>query len=230
MKRASLPMVEPPRHEIELLARARGLVGRTIGELSAALGRPLASDGVRTKGKAGDVLERALGASAGSTAQPDFPHLGVELKSIPVDESGRPRETTFVCAFDVATADTAEWATSWARAKLSHVLWIPVLRRDDEGLAAGVIGSPVLWRPTAEQDSILGADFDELMGIIGVGGIERLTARDGRWLQVRPKAADGTPRAVAFGPEGERIATVAKGFYLRTLFTGAILRDAEATP
>ena len=221
---------EPPRDEAELLARARSVVGRTIGALSADMGRPLAREGARTKGKAGEVLERALGASAGSTAQPDFPHLGVELKSIPVDETGKPRETTFVCAFDVATADTAEWVDSWARRKLSCVLWIPVLRRDGEGLSEGVIESPVLWRPTLEQDAILGADFDELMGIIGVGGIERLTARDGRWLQVRPKAADGTPRAVAFGAEGERIATVARGFYLRTSFTGAILRDPGATP
>jgi DNA mismatch repair protein MutH len=43
-------------------------------------------------------------------------------------------------------------------------------------------------------------------------------------LQVRPKARDGSARAVVWGAEGERIETVPRGFYLRASFTGTILR------
>ena len=79
------------------------------------------------KGKVGEQIERALGASGGSTATWDFPELRVELKTIPLDASrGAPRESTFVCAVSLADADRAEWATSWVRAKLSRVLWVPV--------------------------------------------------------------------------------------------------------
>ena len=68
------------------------------------------------------------------------------------------------------------------------------------------------------------------MGAIGAGNVEALTARTGRWLQVRPKAATGRTRTFSFGPEGEWIATVPRGFYLRASFTRALLRDPGAMP
>ena len=37
-------------------------------------------------------------------------------------------------------------------------------------------------------------------------------------------------RTVAWGTEGEAIATIPRGFYLRPLFTGAILGDPRAMP
>jgi len=92
------------------------------------------------------------------------------------------------------------------------------------------LGAPVLWRPTPEQASVLAADFDEVMGLVGIGRIDDLDARAGRWLQARPKAAHGRVRTVAYGPEGERVEALPRGFYLRTRFTGAILRDPAALP
>jgi DNA mismatch repair protein MutH len=215
----------PPRDVDDLAARARGIEGRTLAELAWGLGFDLGGDAVRTKGKAGELVERALGARGGSSAVHDFPELGVELKTIPIGARGVPRESTYVCTLAVAEADAAEWATSWVRAKLAHVLWVPILT-DDESR----IGATLLWRPTREQEAQLAADFDDLVGAIGMGGIEGLDARAGRWLQVRPKARDGRARTIAYGPDGERIATVPRGFYLRARFTGAILRDPQAMP
>jgi len=37
-------------------------------------------------------------------------------------------------------------------------------------------------------------------------------------------------RTLAWGSEGEAIATVPRGFYLRTRFTGALLADPAALP
>jgi DNA mismatch repair protein MutH len=92
------------------------------------------------------------------------------------------------------------------------------------------IGAPWFWRPTRAQEAVLRADFDEAMGTIGAGGIEAVTARAGRWLQVRPKAATGSVRTISFGPEGEWIATVPRGFYLRASFTREIFEDPAALP
>lgn len=219
-----------PSSEGELRARAEALTGRTLGELAAALGVSLAGGGLRTKGKLGDLVERALGATGGSAAVPDFPALGVELKTIPVDERGQPRESTFVCAFSLADADRAEWASSWARRKLSCVLWVPIVTPAASAIAERRLGAPVMWRPTPAQDAVLAADFDAVMGLVGIGRVEDLDARAGRWLQARPKAAHGRVRTVAYGPEGERMEALPRGFYLRTKFTGAILRDPRATP
>jgi DNA mismatch repair protein MutH len=220
----------PPRDVDDLRARAEGIAGRTLAELAWGLGFAMSADRVRTKGKAGELIERALGASGGSAAVHDFPDLGVELKTIPIDARGTPRESTYVCTLAVAEADAAEWSTSWVRAKLAHVLWVPIVMPRDANEGEARVGTPLVWRPTRDQEAQLGADFDDLVGTIGIGGIESITARAGRWLQVRPKARDGKARTIAFGPDGERIATVPRGFYLRTLFTGAILRDPAATP
>jgi DNA mismatch repair protein MutH len=219
-------MVGSPRTETELVLRAEALAGRSLAEIARAHGVSLAGGGVRTKGKFGAAIERALGASAGSAARPDFPEIGVELKTIPLDEAGRARESTYVCTLPLADADRAEWATSWVRAKLACVLWVPIL---GEG-ADRRVGRALLWRPTRAQEAALAADFDDIMGLVGVGRIEDLTARVGRYLQARPKAAHARVRTVAWGPEDERTTALPRGFYLRARFTQAILADPAALP
>ena len=213
-----------------LLARARALVGRRVGDVATSLGVSSAGEAVRTKGTAGAILELALGATGGSTKVHDFPELGVELKTIPVDLRGVPVESTYVCTLSLADAETQEWEDSWVRAKLSLVLFVPLIAGEGAPGPARRIGEPVLWSPTPEQDSVLRGDFDDVVGLVGVGRIEELTAHRGRWLQVRPKAAHGRVRTVAFGAEGEAIATIPRGFYLRPSFTGAILVDPGALP
>lgn len=223
-------MPAPPLDVEALLARAHALVGMRVGDLAASLGVSSGGDAVRSKGTPGAILELALGATGGSSKVHDFPELGVELKTIPVDLRGVPVESTYVCTLSLADAETQEWQDSWVRAKLARVLFVPLVAGDDEPWPERRIGEAVLWSPTSEQEAVLHGDFDDVVGLIGIGRIEELTAHRGRWLQVRPKAAHGRVRTVAFGAEGEAIATVPRGFYLRTRFTGAILRDPSAIP
>lgn len=212
------------------MARAAALRGHTLGEIAAVLGLSIAGTGARTKGTAGELVERALGAAGGSAAAHDFPALGVELKTIPVDERGRPRESTFVCTLPLSNADRANWAGSWARRKLECVLWIPIVTPPRVALADRTLGRAVLWRPTPAQEEVLAADFDDIVGLVGAGHVEALDARAGRWLQARPKAAHGRVRTLAFGPGEERTLALPRGFYLRARFTAAILRDPAAVP
>src|SRR5689334_19374446 len=96
--------------EVEaLVARARQLVGRSVGDVATALGVSSAGEAVRTKGTPGAILELALGATGGSQKIHDFPELGVELKTIPVDLRGVPVESTYVCTLSLADAETQEW-------------------------------------------------------------------------------------------------------------------------
>ncbi|MCC6645891.1 MAG: DNA mismatch repair protein MutH [Polyangiaceae bacterium] len=214
---------DPPRDTAELRARAAALEGLDVEALAARLGRTVGGPAVRTKGKVGELLERALGATAGTSSEPDFVELGVELKTIPVRPDGRVRESTFVSAFSLAHVDEMEWETSAVRRKLARVLWVPIVHADRR-----TIGRATLWSPGPEDERTLAADFDELIGRIAIGGIEGVDARVGEALQLRPKAADGTKRAVALGPDGERIASVPLGFYLRARFTERLLRAARA--
>jgi DNA mismatch repair protein MutH len=210
-----------------LLARARTLAGLPVEALAHRLGRSVGGAAVATKGKVGELLEKALGATGGSAATWDFPELRIELKTIPVDERGVPRESTFVCAVSLLDAERAEWETSWVRAKLGRVLWVPIQVGPER---SRVIGEALLWSATPEQEAILRDDFEEILGRVGASGIEGVSGRLGRWLQLRPKAAHGGVRTRAPGGEGATVATVPRGFYLRSRFTGAILRDPAALP
>jgi DNA mismatch repair protein MutH len=209
----------PPRDLDELRARAGSLASRSLADIANELRETAPAVGLHTKGKVGELLERALGATGGSYATHDFPELGVELKTIPVDEQLRPRESTYVCRISLAEAEHAEWIDSWVRRKLQHVLFVPIVNNER-------VAVPIFWRPNVEEERALRADFDELMGMIGAGHIEDLTARDGEILQLRPKARDGSVRTKTWDRDGELIATVPRGFYLRARFTGELLRRA----
>jgi DNA mismatch repair protein MutH len=225
-----MSVTDAPRDLSELEARARALAGRTLDDLAAEHGLSFGGrTGARTKGKTGTLIEQILGASGGSAAVHDFPTLAIELKTIPVSLALKPRESTYVCTLPLADADRAEWVTSWVRAKLAHVLWVPIVTGEETGESARV-GEPRFWRPTPEQLAVLAADFEEIMGTIALGGIDRLTARSGRWLQVRPKGASSRDRTWSVAAEESWVETIPRGFYLRTKLTGALLEDLAAVP
>lgn len=211
----------PPQSLSELRARAADLACRSLCELEDLFGslgqRPMR----QRKGKTGQLIERALGATAGSRSKPDFPSLGVELKTIPIDNQGRPRESTFVTHFALAEAERATWHDSAVRAKLAHVLWVPIVY----GGAEPYVGRPLFWIPTPQQAAVLEADFDELVGLIAIGKAECVDARVGRWLQLRPKAASSRVRTWGYDADGAPTRLPPRGFYLRARFTRALLRD-----
>lgn len=213
----------------EIVARASALVGRSVASLAAERGRVAPAGGVSTKGRVGELLEQVLGASGGSGARRvDFPAQRVELKTVPVDHANKPHESTFVCAIDLS--EEVDWEVSWVRQKLATVLFVPIVGARDLPLPERTVGQPVLYRPTAAQEAQLRADYEDVMGLVGIGRVEDVTGHLGRYLQVRPKARDGSARTVTLGREGERIATVPRGFYLRATFTAALLRDPTALP
>lgn len=168
----------------------------------------------RDKGWIGVLLEIWLGASAGSKPEQDFAALGVELKTIPVDSLGRPLETTFVCVAPLTGNSGVTWETSHVRHKLKRVLWVPVEGDRSIPLAERRVGSPLLWSPSEEEDRQLRLDWEELMDMIVLGQVERITARHGEVLQLRPKAANARALTEAIGARGEPIVTLPRGFYL----------------
>jgi DNA mismatch repair protein MutH len=207
--------------ERELLARARDLGGRTLAEIAARLERALPSDPARHKGAAGALIERALGATAGTRAAPDFESIGVELKTLPIDARGAPKESTFVCC---ASRDAeTDWARSSVRRKLARVLWVPI--EASAPYPRRRVGSAFLWSPDAALESILRADWEELGDHVAASP-ERVSARLGRALQLRPKAPNGAARAHRVDGEGAPVLAMPRAFYLRRSFTRAILESA----
>lgn len=212
-----------PQNETELILRAQAIAGYSFSDVANSIALPIPQNLQREKGWVGKLLELYLGADAGSKAKQDFAHLGIELKTIPVNQFGYPLETTFVSVAPLVANHGITWETSHVKYKLSKVLWIPVEGERSIPLANRRIGSPILWQPNQQQEQQLKQDWQELMDMIVLGQIEKITARHGQYLQIRPKAANGKIVTEAFNENGELILTRPRGFYLKKQFTAQIL-------
>ncbi|RDX36579.1 DNA mismatch repair endonuclease MutH [Kangiella sp. HD9-110m-PIT-SAG07] len=202
-----------------LLDYAQSFAGFTLGELCERYKEQIPQQLLHKKGWVGQFLEMILGATSGSLAQPDFPEIGVELKTLPIDEQGRPLESTYVSVLPLNNIQGLRWENSVVRHKLMHVLWIPIVASRNIPIENRQIGLPFLWQPTLEEERILKKDFEDVLDQVSMGKIEQIDARLGDILQVRPKAANSKALTDAIGPDGSTIKTLPRGFYLRPQFT-----------
>lgn len=213
----------PPDDEQSLLSKAKSLAGYTMAELAYQAGIAVPHDLRFAKGWVGQLLEYCLGANAGSKAEQDFAHLGIELKTIPINRYGEPLETTFVCVAALTGNSGVTWLSSHVRHKLSRVLWIPIEGERQIPLAKRRVASPLLWSPNPIEEQLLKTDWEELMDMIVLGQVENITARHGQVLQIRPKAANNKALTKGIGRHGQPIMTLPRGFYLKKNFTAPIL-------
>ncbi|HBY87012.1 MAG TPA: DNA mismatch repair endonuclease MutH [Colwellia sp.] len=212
-----------PSSEQELMYNAQNLAGLTLGELAEQAGIVIPKDLTRNKGWIGLLLEHVLGASAGSRPEPDFPHLGIELKSLPINEQAKPLETTFVSVAPLTGLVGINWHNCYVRKKLARVLWVPVISPKGVPIHERIVGTPFLWSPNADEEALLAQDWQELTDMIVLGQVENIHGKHGQVMQLRPKAANNKARTQAFDRNGKPFMTLPRGFYLKINFTQGLL-------
>ena len=212
-----------PQNESELEQRLAAIAGLRIKDIAAPLEIPVPENLQQKKGFVGQLLELTLGADGGNLAQPDFSKLGIELKTIPVDGTGKPLESTYISVVPMLNRQLQSWEQSIVRAKLTKVLWLPIEASRDIPVSERRLGAGFIWQPDETLSLELRADYEELMTRVICGEVETITADMGQWLQIRPKAANRSALTDAIGPEGNRIKTLPRGFYLRASLTRQIL-------
>lgn len=218
-------MSQPPLTQQQLLDAANALSGLTLAQVAQDHQLEVPTSLIRNKGWIGNLLEIALGAHAGSKPQQDFPELGIELKTIPIDSSGKPLETTFVCVTPLMGISGLTWQQSNIANKLKKVLWVPILSEKHLDVGERQIGSPFLWQPNSLENRLLQQDWEEIMELIATGKVESVTGKTGQILQLRPKAANAKALTDAIGVQGQLIKTLPRGFYLKIPFTHQILKN-----
>ena len=226
----SMPdLITPPASEQELIQRAIRLTGMSLAQIAREIGVAVPMSQREAKGWIGVLMEARLGASAGSLSEPDFQAIGVEMKTLPLNHLGKPRESTYVCTVPLIGNTNLDWLKSNVRRKLNRVLWVPVEADPSLPLASRRVGSPFLWSPGPEQEAVLREDWEELMERISLGELDRLTARQGRYLQIRPKGANAASLTRSITETGESGLTLPRGFYLRASFTHTLLSNAVSS-
>lgn len=220
------PVKNTPKSENELIEKAQSLAGITLEELSNRLAIPLPENKIKAKGWVGNVIELFLGANSGVKSQPDFWHLGIELKTLPLNQFFQPQETTYVCTVPpLEQCLGLSWQQSKVFDKLKKVLWVPYQADDRIDFKKRQIAQPLLWQPSKQELFDLQIDFEELMNFIAHEGLDAVTAHMGTYLQIRPKAANSHVKRKAINAEGCMIVTVPRGFYLRKIFTQNIMNQ-----
>ncbi len=210
----------------ELLSLCNQIAGITILELANSLKITPPKSLNTNKGWIGQLLEEYLGASGGNLPITDFPDLGIELKTIPINPiTKQPLESTFVCTAPF-NQPTTNWEQSIVKLKLSNVLWLPIESLPKIDLINRRIGKAFLWQPNTYQKTILQQDWQELTEMLQTGNVNLLSAKYGRYLQIRPKAANCKDNLANYTTiDLESIKTVTRGFYLRASFTKNILAN-----
>jgi len=215
-----------PKNEQELLARAHEIAGKTLYELASTYNQRIPRSLIQSKGFMGQLIERALGANGLNLPEPDFPDLGIELKTLPLNANGLPRESTYVCTAPLGlSAEIEPWENSRVRKKLARILWVPLEADPNIPLAERRIGTALLWSPSPTVEAILRQDWEELTLMLHLGQMANLSAKIGTYLQIRPKAAHSRILNTAVNEQGETVRTNPKGFYLRSSLTQKILQE-----
>ena len=219
-----MSVVSPPKSEEQLLKRARQLAGLALADLATKFNQTIPKDTRHAKGWIGQLVETTLGATASSLAEPDFQLIGIELKTLPLTSSGKPKESTYVCTVPLTNLHEQEWSSCWLKRKLQRVLWLPIEADKRIPLASRHIGNAILWSPDEDEATQLQQDWEELMELVCLGKLDQITSHMGRYLQIRPKGANAKSLTTTLDEEGNTIQTLPRGFYLRPEFTQRILQ------
>lgn len=211
-----------------LLAHARALVGVDLADLADQMGLPVppvAAGPERTKGWAGQIIERELGVETNGASGPDFARLGIELKTVPVDEDLRPRESTAVCQIDPVAIAGESWETSTVREKLARVLFVALqVPPGARSVGERRVSAVRLWEPSAEQELLLRADFDLFVReYFRRGRVAAITGHLGAVMQVRPKGKNAADQRDGYDETGAATRVGKCGFYLRPAFVRTLL-------
>ena len=176
----------------------------------------------------GQIFEMSLGATATSKAEPDFQDINVELKSLPLTASGKPKESTYVCTVPLTNLHEQDWSTCWLKRKLQRVLWLPIESDKRIPIPQRHIGSAIIWSPNETETAQLQQDWEELIELVSLGKLDQITSHMGRYLQIRPKGANAKALTTTLDEEGNTIKTLPRGFYLRPEFTLQIIQSHYA--
>lgn len=208
--------------ETELLNRCQSISGWTFFQLAQHLNLVIPNHPLQRKGWLGQAVEYYLGANAGNHSLPDFTHLDIELKTIPLNHKLQPIESTYITRVPLQTEQHKQFEESDCYHKLKKILWIPIEGDPKISYACRRIGQYKLWSPSEADLKIIKQDWQHFSLLIETGRWSEIDATMGEYLQIRPKAAHSKILCDAYDTEGKTVKTMPRGFYLRAKFTKKI--------
>ncbi len=212
-----------PQNFEELILRLNTIVGKSIETLAKNYSLTVPVSPLHGKGFVGELMEICLGATAKNKSIPDFPDLDLELKTLPVDSSLKPLESTFITYAPLDNIRFLTFERSSLYAKLKRMLFVVILATRELNYAERKVLGYFFYTPEPQDLSQIKGDYEEIYEQITTGNIEQISAKYGTIVQLRPKCSNGRDLTRCIGPDGKNILTRPRGFYLRRTFTAELI-------
>lgn len=207
----------------DLLRVYTEIQGIPFRELAETLGYDISKDPTSMKSAAGDIAELVAGKKPDSLPQADLSEFDIEVKTVPLDLTGHPRENTKITALNYTNLLREKWETSHVYEKVRVVLFVPIVKEDTKRPEAWYVRSPFIWMPSRDQFDVLRKDWETIRRMVRVG--EQLTAKVGDYL-IANTSGQGKGRDVRSYEltDGRRIEVKTRAFFLRKTFVAEILK------
>lgn len=171
------------------------------------------------------MIEEWFGIPANSRSSPDFEHLGIELKILPLERRAHGlavKERTIVGQINFDSLWREEWESATVRHKLAHILFVFV-EVERTTLGGFRVVDVVLWRPSEADWVAFERDWRLVRDRVRAGEAHLITERDAKVLSPCRKGAGNEldMRTQPFSP------TLAKSraFSLKPSFTRQLFAE-----
>ncbi|WMY97698.1 MAG: MutH/Sau3AI family endonuclease [Arsenophonus sp.] len=206
-----------------LLSKINQIIGLSLGDLAKRLKIPIPYNLKKKKGWIGQLFDNFFGVNLIHQSNIDFPHLGIELKTIPINRYGKPSQNTFVCSLSYINSNNFNWFQSYIRYKLSHVLWILIEEDKKIPLKERKIINSFLWKPSKKEENCIQKDWEILMDIIVFGRLEQLNSYYSKILEIKVKSFYKKNQTMSINQNGFIFKNSPIAFYLKKDFTKTII-------
>ncbi|QJC29259.1 MutH/Sau3AI family endonuclease [Enterobacteriaceae endosymbiont of Plateumaris rustica] len=211
-----------------LFLRASLIIGHSLNDIAKWLNYnniPLNLN--KDKGWIGKLIELCLlGIQQKNIFNQDIPQIGIEIKTIPIDEKGNTINNTFICSFPLINKNILIWKKSKLYNKLSKILWIPIITKSkNTPIGMRIIGNPIIWTPSKRDYKKIYNDWIELMKLLISGNIDYINHYNGTILLVKTKSNKNKLIEI-INQDNKIILTTPRAFYLKKKFTKTLLKNS----
>lgn len=211
-----------------LLMYAQGLNGYSVEEVSIALSESVPKKLTKNKGFIGSLLEKVLGSQAiNNKSCVDFPFLGIELKSIPINKLNYPVESTFICNVPLTRNTGLSWKSSYFYQKIKKILWVSVQGDKKILLKNRLFKKSFIWVPSTYEIGILKSDWEVLIDKIILGKIKEINSSDSSIIQIKNKYSKKSNVITFTNNYGHLTSIRPKAFYFKKSFTAYLLKKFQ---
>jgi DNA mismatch repair protein MutH len=205
--------------EARVLAAFEPHIGRDFETLGKEIGR----EGKQGKAAIAQIVRRVAGERPKGRSG-DFLRFGIEVKSVPVDPSGRVLEAMSFPAFVHEELIFEEWESSDLLGRLNRLLIVPVLRGPRAVLTESRLGRPFFWSPSESDLVGIRSEWERVRSLIASGQARQLPkASETQFIHVRPKGRNAADTDQA--PGGFDV--IKKSIWLNQRYLGRILEEHD---